>query len=291
MIHDNEISNRSGNRPFEDVLRVHLSRRNLLTRSAALSATGFLAAMVGDKILSGGATAATAKGSAAGSQALENAIARKEEDEEDELLINFPPVPFREGGGKTPTISSDYDYRVLIPWGTALQPGGPEYDGNPATRPTAAQQAEQIGIGHDGMWFFPLRGSDAHGVLCINHEFGTNPHVLGKPQPTSIEDVKLSQHAHGVSVVEIRNDSEDDFVPEWKVVRSRRSRRIHGNTPVTFSGPAAEHPLLQTPAKNSTLGTLNNCANGYTPWGTYLTCEENFNGYFGAKGTWTATEA
>jgi secreted PhoX family phosphatase len=63
------------------------------------------------------------------------------------------------------------------------------------------------------------------------------------------------------------------------------------NTPVAFSGPAANSPLLQTPAGNAPKGTVNNCSNGYTPWGTYLTCEENFNGYFGATDSWTPTTA
>ena len=65
---------------------------------------------------------------------------------------------------------------------------------------------------------------------------------------------------------------------------SRYARRITGQTPIAIGGPAAGHDLLRrprrTPPARRCSGTLNNCAMGYTPWGTYLACEENFNGYF-----------
>lgn len=281
MIHDNESSNRSGNRPFEEILRARMSRRNVLIRSTVLSATGFLAALATNKTLVESATAAIAQGASDSvPQGGSSAIALGSS------LINFPIVPVANGSGPLPNISSAYQYDVLIPWGTPLQPGGPRYDGDPNSRPTASQQAQQVGIGHDGMWFFPIGNSSSHGILAVNNEFGSNTHILGKTGPTSLDDVRLSQHAHGVTVVEIKKIN-----GKWQTVTSNKVRRIHVNTPVTFSGPAAGHALLKTPAGNIPLGTLNNCANGYTPWGTYLTCEENFNGYFGATGTWTATAA
>jgi len=191
-----------------------------------------------------------------------------------------------EGNGPTPSISSDYQYEVLIPWGTPLEPHGPEF----SYPPTADDQAQQIGIGHDGMTFFAHRDrygrqSNRSGMLAINHEFGRTTHVLGKPLPESIEEVRTMQHAHGVSVVAISKSRRNGG---WRTRDSRDARRIHVNTPMAFSGPVAKSDLLKTPNGNIPLGTVNNCSNGETPWGTYLTCEENFNGYFGASNRETA---
>lgn len=279
-IEDEESSNRSGNRPFQEVLAAHTSRRSVLKGGLALGLTSFIST---------------------------SAVARSLWPRDSG--IGFAPVPIADGAGPWPAISEDYSWQVLIPWGEPLEPGGPTYLGSPDDRPTADEQALQIGIGHDGMHYFPIWDAlkrrcgwddpmaehwlgygdrftlgNHHGVLAINHEFGTNFHVLGKEAPTSLDDVRRSQHAHGVAVVEIKQ-----IRGEWKTIRSPRARRIHVNTPVAFSGPAAGHPLLQTPNGNVPLGTVNNCANGWTPWGTYLTCEENFNGYFGASGEWEPT--
>ncbi len=275
--HDNQIDNRSGNKPFNDFLKTDLKRRNLLKGGAAAAVTGFVAGM-----------------------SLPNEAIAKDRDYYDKLashwrrrrLINFTPVPVAAGNGPVPTISDDYQYEVLIPWGTPLEPHGPEF----SYPPTAQDQAQQIGIGHDGMHFFAQRRrngreSNRRGMLAINHEFGRTPHVLGKAFPETIEDVRVSQHAHGVSIVAIEQKGR---YGGWQVSDSKDARRIHVNTPVDFSGPVASSELIRTPNGNIPLGTVNNCSSGYTPWGTYLTCEENFNGYFGASNTasaWVPTEA
>ena len=251
--HDDMPANPSGNRPFDAVLRIRLSRREVLGGGLA-AAAAFLAP---------GALRATASASKGD-------------------LIGFTPVAVADGGGPRPAISPDYDFQVLVPWGDPLQPGGPAF----RWPPNAADQAKQIGIGHDGLNFFPIDGANNHGLLVLNHEFGRNSHVLGKRTPASRDDVRVSQHAHGVSVVAIRRVD-----GRWLTVASPFARRIHVNTPVTFSGPAADHPLLRTESSDPPRGTLNNCACGTTPWGTYLTCEENFQGYFGATRPWQASEA
>ncbi|NJO67140.1 MAG: hypothetical protein HC832_07090 [Leptolyngbyaceae cyanobacterium RM1_405_57] len=113
MIHDNGSSNRSGNRSFEDVLHARMSRRNVLARGAALSATGFLAALGGNKLFAQDATAATAQASSnTVAQNAGTAIAQRNSS-----LINFSFVRAADGAGPTPSISADYQYDVLIPLG------------------------------------------------------------------------------------------------------------------------------------------------------------------------------
>ena len=171
----------------------------------------------------------------------------------------------------------------------------------------------------DGFWD---RGSDReseHGLLVQNHEY-TDDGILfpdGNANWTA-EKTRKSQNAHGVSVVEIKrerrhgkdhrgnpwdndhgragdDDKKGEKKGEWKVVRpSRYARRLTGRTPMKIGGPVgqwgedtADARLITSadPSGRHVLGTINNCAMGFTPWGTYLACEENFNGYFRKTGT------
>lgn len=276
QLHDeieNIPSNKSSNMPFASVLEANMSRRKVMAGSLTVAATTFLAP-----------TASAGWGWP---------WHRKD-------LVDFKPVAIADVVDTTmPTISDDYEYQVLIPWGTPIEPGlTKEFKGDPNSRPTSSEASLQTGLGHDGMWFFPMdqrknmswgwgyRHRNDVGMLCINHEYGTNFHALGKSAPESIEDVRLSQNVHGVSVLKLKNTKHKG----WKVVKSKNSRRITVNTPVAFSGPAARSELLQNPNGNIALGTVNNCGSGATPWGTYLTCEENFNGYFGATGIFNPSE-
>jgi hypothetical protein len=136
---------------------------------------------------------------------------------------------------------------------------------------------------HDGIHWFrhPLTpDSSSAGLLVMNHEYADDGLLHTDGMKTwNAQKVRKSQAAHGVSVIEVEQKN-----GRWEIVSpSPWARRITAYTPVAVSGPAAGHALMRTAADASgrrVLGTLNNCASGITPWGTYLTCEENFIFYF-----------
>ncbi len=197
-------------------------------------------------------------------------------------LVDFTPVPLSASDGKTIQIADEYELQVIVPWGEPLTAGAPAF----SWPPSSEAQAQQIGTGHDGMTFFPLDEDGHHGLLALNHEYGLNRQVLGTKRPKTLEQVRASQHAHGVSIIELR---EADGA--WRVVpQSGYARRIHVGTEIDMSGPVAGHALVANRAENPVMGTLNNCANGETPWGTFLTCEENFNLYFGSTESFEPSE-
>jgi secreted PhoX family phosphatase len=191
--------------------------------------------------------------------------------------LGFKSVPMN--GNDTVTVPEGYRAQVLYRWGDPVGVVGqmPVFKGDASN--TAAEQALQAGMHHDGMHYFPLEGH-RRGLLAINHEYSDDGllHVAGQATWTA-EKVAKSQAAHGVSIIEVTAGANG-----WDVVRpSRYARRITANTPMTLSGPARGHAMMRTAADPEgvrVLGTLNNCAHGYTPWGTYLTCEENFINYF-----------
>ena len=130
------------------------------------------------------------------------------------------------------------------------------------------------------MYFFSLplgSQNSSHGLLVMNHEYPDHLSMFPDGRANwSLAKVRKSQHALGCSVQEIRLNA-----GKWEVVRpSPYARRIHGNTAMRIGGPAAGDVRMRTassPSGREAFGTFNNCANGWTPWGTYLTCEENFS--------------
>jgi secreted PhoX family phosphatase len=233
---------------FDEVVAQRLSRRELLKGAAGAALVGFVA------------------GRPAGPARAANA------------LIGFTSISVsRDDAVRLP---AGYSHDVVLAWGDPMS-DGPAF--KPDASNSAAEQAVQAGMAHDGMHFFPLpKGSQSsdHGLLAMNFEY-TDDGLLhpGGMEPWTAEKVQKSKNAHGCGVVEVRWDGR-----RWSVVRpSSYARRITADTPIFISGPAAGHPLMRTafdPTGRMALGTWNNCAHGVTPWGTYLTCEENVTPYF-----------
>lgn len=183
-------------------------------------------------------------------------------------------------------IAEGYNADVLLRWGDPITADAPEFD---VMNQSAEAQLQQFGYNNDYVGFTALNDDGTRGLLCVNHEY-TNEEVmfpgLGRQDRAGFtgmtkELVDIEMAAHGGSVVEIAQGADG----KWALVRdSQYNRRITPHsTEMTIDGPAAGHDRMKTnadPAGMTVIGTVNNCAGGMTPWGTYLMAEENFHGYF-----------
>lgn len=188
----------------------------------------------------------------------------------------FKPIPVFTDN--TVHVPEGYAWKPLAKWGQPLFSNVPDLD--PANGVSIENSDKVFGENTDGMELFVIGDRQ---VIAVNHEYVNNETNLPnneKGMPKSADDVKILQNLQGVTVMEVAEGQNG-----WGIVLdSPYNRRITHLTPMKISGPAASSDLIKTKADpNGTdcLGTFNNCGAGKTPWGTYLTCEENFNGYFG----------
>jgi len=256
---DGDGLNPTNNRTMGEIIAARFSRRDFLRGSMAATA---IAATVSPMALMSAEEAKAATGS------------------------KFTFTEVEAGVDETHHVAEGYDADVLLRWGDGLFPDSPEFD---PTNQTPESQARQFGYNNDYVGYIPIDGSSEHGMLVVNHEY-TNEHLMfpgivtvtnGEVEivPADQKRVDIEMAAHGGTIVEIRKEG-----GKWQVVRDgANNRRITANTEMELRGPAAGDERLKTTADSTgtkVLGTINNCAGGVTPWGTYIMAEENFHGYF-----------
>ncbi|HKQ30233.1 MAG TPA: alkaline phosphatase PhoX, partial [Burkholderiales bacterium] len=274
--HDDTDTNSSGNPSFGDVLQMRLSRRDLLRGTAGAAGLAVLGSF--------------------GIGAAQATQGHRDHGHHRRLKLGFAPVA--KNLNDVVTLPTGYSYSTLYRLGDPIVRGVGEYRNDGTDDPASFQF--RAGDHHDGMQYFGLSDRGRHdprssdrGLLCLNHEAIT-PSYLHPAGPTVVDGVRTSAdevlrefYAHGVSVLEVhkevvRKHGRKNVRWDYKQ-NSRLNRRVHTLTEIGLSGPAGRSPYMITkysPDGSKTRGTVNNCANGYTPWGTYLTCEENWAGYF-----------
>lgn len=235
---------------FSEMIEARLSRRRFLAGSAAVSAGAFLTL---------------------------NPVAKAVAAKPQSSLLNFEPVPA--STADMVVVPKGYKATPLMSWGDPIFADAPAFD--QSGKQDSRAQERQFGDNTDGMSFFPI--SDDRAVMAINNEYTNYEYLFDhKGDAMTADDVRKAQAAVGVTVVEIVRKN-----GKWMIDREgQRNRRITANTPMEITGPAAGSEWLKTkadPKGTLALGTFNNCSNGQTPWGTYLTCEENFDDFFGAN--------
>ncbi|GHB06498.1 PhoX family protein [Modicisalibacter luteus] len=266
-IENHRVLNRSANEPFSSILEKHVSRRSIMQGGLGVAAMSVL----------GGFGLAGCSDSDDGGEAQAGELPEKTA-----LALAFESI----AGSMTDAVvvPEGYTAQVLIPWGTPLNNMAPDWSADRTM--TSEIQANSVGMQHDGMYHFPLSEAEASSdfLLALNNEY-IDQSALWAPQGGATnadsgarpaDEVRTEINAHGVTIVRVQKQSNGTWT---HVPNSPYNRRFTSATPMELSGPVAGSDYVVTAYSSDgtmTRGTNNNCASGYTPWGTYLTCEENW---------------
>ncbi|MGM0913008.1 MAG: PhoX family protein [Pseudomonadota bacterium] len=270
-IEDHRNFNQSGNEPFTSIMDKHMSRRGMMRGGLGLAAMSMMGFGAGSALAAPDARTGMRGTGAPGKKP---------------LTLAFESI--RGAKLDSVVVPKGYTAQVLIPWGAGLTSDVPEW--HDGLEMTPEIQANSIGMHHDGMYHFPLnKGSESKEfLLAINHEY-IDQNALWAPKggPTNArsgkrpaDEVRTEINAHGVAVVHVKKQADGRWT---HVVDSPYNRRITNASEMEIAGPLAGSDYVKTKFSPDGLlarGTSNNCGNGYTPWGTYLACEENWPGYF-----------
>ncbi len=269
--HDSEDCNTSDNPSINSVIQARLQRRGFLragvgTAGSALLGSFALAACGGgdDPV----AAAPVAPAAPAG------------------VVLGFTAVA--KSTADLVTIPAGYTATVLYALGDPLTAATPAY----ANDGSDTDFDNRSGDHHDGMEYFGLNAAGTardpagteRGLLVMNHEALTDQflHTAGvTPNPRPVAEADKEIPAHGVSIVEVKKNTATAKFEYQKA--SAYNRRVTPLTPVQLAGPVRGNALAKTLFATDGLaarGTINNCGTGYAPWGTFLTGEENWAGYF-----------
>ena len=286
-----EDSNPTNNMDFQTVINRRLNRRSILKGGTGLTAAAFFGALP----LAG--CSDDDDNSRPITDNDNNAAIPAQGDLARPQTLTFNAVAH--STAETMTVADGYQAEIILPLGTPLMSGIEDWKDN---REQSAESFEwRMGDNHDGMWFFGKNGNayDAkaseNGLLVMNHEYVNSSelspfgyYVIEDAEAAPLfqrrrlaSDVRREVNCHGVAVVEMKRRA--DGIGYEMVPNSKYNRRITSSTTAQLAGPVAGSDLVKTkfdPTGFQTRGINNNCGAGLSPWGTYLTTEENFLGVF-----------
>lgn len=312
-----EDSNPSNNPLFSDMIAKRMSRRHVLKGGAGLTTAAFFGSLplAGCSTTDMGMEEATQTFNKLVEKETDIKIMKAGASVPAAGDITPPPSlkfkPVAHSTAEQVSVAEGYNAEIILGLGTPLMSGIAEWKDN--REQSGESFAYRMGDNHDGMWFFGKKGSTYNpkasnsGLLVMNHEYVNakylHPSAIGKSKADLHEgkyvvmqdknapsiyqnrrlasDVRREVNSHGVAVVEMKRRAGGGYE---MVKDSKFNRRVTSATEAVLAGPVAGTDLVKTkfdPKGMKTRGINNNCGSGMSPWGTYLTTEENFLGVFG----------